>query len=524
MKNKIIFSVIALMLLLIVGSCEREIDSSDPVRSVPDVGPIVTNLKAAMKDQSITLTWDVINGTNVSQYRVYQSTDEGDIKNFVILDSSDTRSIGITDLLINNRYYFKVAAVTTEGLEWDKSDEVSSQFTYLSISIAGGDEYSKTRSVIVSINAPVETSHLRLSEDNSFAGEVFVPFVGTGTQFELSNGDGTKTVYCELQFQDGSITGEILSDDIILDTKAEINSITYSDPVNSEYYQAGETIIFYLDADEAGGEASIRFGSGGNFVSFDVFDDGVNPDVNTNNGIYTGRWTVPSQYYAYEVQVEGFFSDAAKNAADILVADDLMYVFTPPPPVFVTATVKSSHSNQLTWDPSTSQDFSAYRIFRSTSPGVSDLSLQVNFLRTNVDNYDDEFLDDNTTYYYIIYTYTSAGLSSASNVVSARTLINTAPDAVELFAEQGTSATTTTLNWSKSNDLYFNSYRIYRSSSTYDITTSDDLVDFISTQNTLSSSVPLDTVGAPASNYFKIFVVDGHGLMTGSNSVQVDIP
>ncbi|MFH2050634.1 MAG: fibronectin type III domain-containing protein [bacterium] len=524
MKNKIIFLMITLLLLLIVGSCERKISSNDPDRIVPEVGPIVTNLQAEVNDQLIRLTWDVINGTGVSKYRVYQSTDEGDIKDYILIDSSSIRSKDLSDLIINQVYYFKVAAVTNDGLEWDKSDAVSSQFTYLSISIANGDEFTKSRNIVVSIYAPVETSHIKLSENINFTDAVFIPFVGTGTQFELSDGDGTKWVYCELQFQNGSITGTPLQDNIILDTKAEISSITYSTPANGTYFQVGETITFTLDADEIDGKASVRFGSGSNLVTVNLLDDGVNPDVTADDGIYSGSWRVPEVFNAYGVEVTGIFSDAAGNSAANLIDVDLIYIYTPPAPVLLSALTESTHEIRLFWNLSTSDNFAAFRVFRSNSAGVSDQSQQINFFGSNVDNMTDDNLTDNTRYYYVIYTYDKSGLSSASNVVNATTLINTVPEAVELFAEVGSSETTVVLNWTKSNELYFNSYRIYRSKTTTNVTTSDALVGLITSQSSLSTSVPLDTIGAPSSNWFKIFVVDGHGLMTGSNTVQVNIP
>jgi len=522
MKNKIIFLMITLLLLLIVGRCERKITSSDPDRIVPEIGPIVTNLQAEVSDQLIRLTWDVINGSDVDLYRIYQATDTGSSENYIILDSSTTRSRDINDLKINQVYYFKVAAVTTDGLEWDKSDEISSQFTYLSISIANGDEFTNKRNIVISIYAPVETSHIKLSENINFTDAVFIPFVGTGTQFELSDGDGTKWVYCELQFQNGSKTGSPLRDSIILDTKAEISSITYSTPANGTYFQVGETITFTLDADENDGDASVRFGSGSNLVSVNLLDDGANPDVTADDGIYSGSWRVPEVFNAYGVEVTGIFSDAAGNSAANLIDVDLIYIYTPPAPVLLSALTESTHEIRLFWNLSTSDNFAAFRVFRSTSAGVSDQSQQINFFSSNVDNMTDDHLTDNTRYYYVIYTYDKSGLSSASNVVNATTLINTAPEAVELYAAVGSSESTVALNWTRSTETYFDSYRIYRASDG-NVDTGDDLVGFITNLSTLSTSVPLDTL--VSSNYFKIFVVDGHGLMTGSNpAVQVDIP
>ncbi len=521
MNNKITLSIIAILFLFVIGSCEREIESGDPVRSIPDVGPTIVNLQAAINNESITLTWDVVNGTGVSKYRVYQSNAEDLLPLYNIVDSSATTSVDITNLQINTTYNFKVAAVTAEGLEWDPSEAVDAEFNYLSLSIENGKEYTNKLLNNVYIHAPVSTSHVMLSEDINFEGAKFTPFLGTGTPFEISSGDGTKWVYCKLQYQNGSMTGAPLSDSIILDTKAEIQSLTYNNPDNGDYFEAGELINFELDANETGGTASVRFGSGSNFTSIDLFDDGSGSDITADDGIYTSGWNVPDVFNAYGEEVSALFIDEAGNSANSITDDDLIYIYTPPAPVLLSALTESTHQIRLFWNLSTSDNFAAFRIFRATSPGVSDQSLQISFFGSNVDNVTDNFLDDDTRYYYIIYTYDKSGLSSASNVINATTLINTAPEAVDLFAEIGTSTTTVELNWSKSDEDYFDSYRVYRNT-VGNVSEDDDLVTYITNQSSLSASVPLE---ADITNYFKIYVVDRHGLSTGSSpEVSVDAP
>ena len=108
-----------------------------------------------------------------------------------------------------------------------------------------------------------------------------------------------------------------------------------------------------------------------------------------------------------------------------------------------------------------------------------------------------------------------SGLSAASVVVNQMTLVNTPPDPVELFVVDDGDATTVDLAWTESNEEYFESYRIYRSTSPSP-NSSDDLAWIGTTSGTVQWT-QTGLTGGPY--YFVIYVYDEHGSSTASNIV-----
>lgn len=209
--------VIILLAAAVVG-CSRYIESRNPVRSLPDAGPVPINLTARLDNGSVTISWEVADSADIARFRVYVADSTG--LDYTPWDSTTGFSITLEGLKINQRYFFKVAAVANSGLQGELSEAVSARVMYLSIMIQSDREYTNSHDVLIQVSSPPkETSHLMLSEDSTFSDAVFVWFDSTGTSFQLSEGDGVKTVYARLQFTDGTQSGEILSDDIILDTR-----------------------------------------------------------------------------------------------------------------------------------------------------------------------------------------------------------------------------------------------------------------------------------------------------------------
>ncbi len=515
---------ILLLTLVAFSGCSRYIDSRNPVRSLPESGQVPANLTAGMIDGGVRLTWTIDDAAAVQKYRIYAAKEvTGTPLNYVVRDSSTTTTVDITDLQMNQRYSFEVAAVLTSGLEWEPSEAVSAEVTYLSISIKDGAEYANDRNVLVNINAPLTTSHIELSEDSTFAGSSFVPFSGTAKQFELSEGDGVKWVYAKLQFEDGSTTAGFLRDSIILDTRAAIDSVFFVAPVSGQYFTSGQTIQFGLDAGEIGGKASIGFTGVGQVK---LYDDGSGVDPVAGDGVYWGTWTVPNSFTLNNGQVTGTFVDAAGNSAPQITAREPLNIFTAPLPVTVAATAISTYEIALTWTQAVGTNFAAYRIYRDASPTVSQASELITTITTgSTTSYTDTDLDAATTYYYRVYVYDNAGLSSGSEVVSATTEVNTVPDPVDLYAVVGSDTTTVQLSWTQSNETDFESYRIYRSTSpTVDTTATLVLLDRSIGTLTTTATLPGAPSGSNTRYYFRVFVFDRHGAMAGSNTVDVHAP
>lgn len=208
--------VIILLAAAVVG-CSRYIESRNPVRSLPDAGPVPINLTARLDNGSVTISWEVADSADIARFRVYVADSTG--LDYTPWDSTTGFSITLEGLKINQRYFLKVATVAYSGLESELSEAVSARIMHLSIMIQNDREYTNSRDVLIQVSSPPkETSHLMLSENPTLTDAVFVWFDSTGTSFQLSEGDGVKTVYARLQFTDGTRSG-ILSDDIVLDTR-----------------------------------------------------------------------------------------------------------------------------------------------------------------------------------------------------------------------------------------------------------------------------------------------------------------
>ncbi len=504
-------AVSLIVLAMATAGCDRTIESKDPPQAFPQAGPVPVNVEALVNDGSVTLTWEISDSSSVAWYRVWVS--DSTAEDFSLRDSTTGFSLNLDGLVMNRRYSFLVGAVTTDGIEGFPSEVVSARVSRLSIMIESGREFTMDREVVVQVNGQPATSHMILSESAGFQDAVWRPYVSQAV-FTLSNGDGVKTVYARFQFEDGSQSGDPLSDNINLDTYARINSVTFSP--SGTTFAAGDTITFELVAGEAGGEASVSFAGSGQIR---LFDDG------SGDGTYTWWYVVPNNFRLDHGTVTGSFTDAAGNQAPRLDSPVLLNIVSPPPPVTLSAQAESTFEIVLSWTVSQSDDFSAYRLFRDDTAAVTENSMLLKTLTSSsARSYTDTTLDDNTTYYYRVYVCDNSGLWASSNVDSAATFENSAPEEVEFIALVESDSTVAGLSWSISAEDDFESYRIYRDTEA-GVDSSDVLVAIVSDRGSSSyqSHLPWAQPGVD-SIYFRLYVRDRHGLMTGSELRSVPAP
>ncbi|MCB2202110.1 fibronectin type III domain-containing protein [bacterium] len=498
----------ALLIVCLSFSCSRYVDSTDPVRSLPEAPPVPSSVLAQLNSRSVTLSWEVPNGSAVSQYRVYYTTDT--TAGFAVKDSTTERSIVIGGLALNREYFFQVAAVDGNGLEGERSITVSAVTALLSLTVNGNDQYTNSRDVSVQLIANNAASHVYLSEDSTFDDAIAQSF-SSQRSFTLSSGDGIKRVYGRFIFLDGSESQQPLSDSIILDTRAQIDSVWYL-PTGVSTFSAGDTIQFFVDAAEVDGEADISLTG---LDPIRLFDDGTNGDQDAADGVYSAEWIVPGDVTLNSGSVVGEFTDAAGNDADLLSSLTLT-IFSAPLPVQLTLVESlSSYEVSLTWSQAASADFASYRIYRSESNTVGDADdLLTTITSRSTVTYTDTTVDANTDYYYRVYVRNSLGMTAPSNIDSVTTPTNSPPGAVVL-AGALSDATTVRLTWTANGDHDFQSYRIYRSSSST-VDDSDQLVDIITSRSTTST-----THGLTANRWYRVYVYDKQGLSTGSNAIQI---
>lgn len=297
-------TIILLLTLVAFGGCNRYVDSKDPVRSLPEPTATPINVVAAVNDMAVTLTWEVADTAGITRYRVYSTTDT--LNAFVLKDSTDQQQISVEDLALNMVHFFQVASVDEAGIEGNRSETVSVPVSQISISINNGAEYTNARNVSIRITANNLATGVTLSEDPALTGAVEETFASTKS-FTLTPGDGTKTVYGQITWSQGLESGDVLSDEIILDSRVEIASVTFSPTGQS--FSTGDTITFQLDAGETGGSAQVDVGG----LPVTLFDDGFMPDGTADDGLFSGRLIVPSSLSVSNEAVVGTYTDPAGN-------------------------------------------------------------------------------------------------------------------------------------------------------------------------------------------------------------------
>jgi hypothetical protein len=117
----------------------------------------------------------------------------------------------------------------------------------------------------------------------------------------------------------------------------------------------------------------------------------------------------------------------------------------------------------LSWSRNNDSDFSAYKLYRSYVPGVdvsTERELIGDFSSQSATDHTDTGLEPDSTYYYAVYVVDRAGLSSISNEVSATTVENLPPDAVELFTPWAADSTSLDLSWTISDADDFMYYEL----------------------------------------------------------------
>lgn len=403
--------IIVMMLLAVaVAGCSRHVDSRDPLRSLPDAGPVPINLTAEVNNASVTIGWEVADSAGIARFRVYAA--DSSQADYARRDSTTGYAVTLEGLTVNQRYFFKVATVMNSGLEGELSAAISARIMYLSITIRNDREYTNTRDVQVQIHATPELSHLMLSEDSTFVGAVFVGLFGTQTSFTLSEGDGVKTVYARLQFGDGSQSGELLSDEIILDTRARIDSVFFSP--SGVTFPAGDTITFGLDAGETGGEAEVAF-TGVGAVS--LYDDGTSGDPNAGDGVYFGYWVVPPTFTLYDGSVTGSFTDAAGNRAGQITGQQLLNINNPPQPVTLVAFAEPETTARLTWTVSEEDDFFYYRVFASSAVDVDPPDTVIALIADQSTNTYSYSAPSTGRFYFQVFVHDKHGDSTGSVIV-----------------------------------------------------------------------------------------------------------
>jgi fibronectin type 3 domain-containing protein len=517
--------ILSVILGVAVAGCSSEVEAPNRSLPLPVKPETPRGLTASVGDREIGLSWTVGDTAAADHFMIYFS--DSAVTAATLLDSTDSNIMSYTATgLVNGRpYYFRVATVDTAGLEGDKSSPAAATPGIFAIIIESDREYTKTRDVTITVTAPQGVNLMQLSEDASFTGAHWESYGGTKS-FELSDGDGLKTVYARFQINAGGNSVSTVSDDIILDRSAAIDSVkvSYPDlsPIPSDLFLGpGDTVHFSVYTTEDGQLASVDIAGGGTVVLNDM---GVNGDRIAGDHIFEADDIIPDETELISATVTAHFTDVAGNIAPARVALYKLNVTSPPEAVAVWGYAVSSLEIQVLWTATDISDFSRYRVFRAESTVVGVDSTLVTQITQSADA---EFLDENLkalqTYGYWVYVEDTHGNDIPSEITYIRTLANVPPDSVTIAVNTTGDSLAAKISWARpSTAADFEAYYIVRSDTSTGSFDPDLVIDFITSQQTTSytdRSIP-----APGTYYYRVYVADIQGLKSPSNEVLIDIP
>lgn len=475
---------------------------------------IPESIQVEVGDGFVRLSWRMPAGESADEYAIFRKVDDGTtVSDEVLKERTSAREYRDSGVRNDKTYIYRIAA-GINGRFGRRSDEITARPGLYSIVLSDGKRLTRNRDITATVSAQ-SADAVRLSEDpDNFTS----PWQrGSSTiLWTLSAGDGEKTVYAQFRFPDGSVSMPV-HDTIRLDTVAGIQSVGFDGP---SVRSPGETIHFRLSAGEINGSATIRVD--GVFASVPLRDDGSDGDVVASDGTYERDLIVPPGAAVAEGEVVGSFADEAGNVAMSLAGPVLLTIQSAPssvdllPPLF--AEPPDPPSVTLRWSRSLEGDFAAYRIFRGETADVDSTDNLLETVRSiETVEYRDTDVVEGRIYYYRVYVQNDGGIESGSNTVQAHVPNVRPPDAVTLQVPDGISSTRIALDWSRSGELDFAAYRIYRNMRG---AVSDE--DTLLTQVTDADHHFWDDVNLRENTkyYYRVYVRDTEGLESRSNEVE----
>jgi len=459
----------ALLLALVTGlsGCLDTLvdpDHSNPLDpanpNTPSVVPArPTELTAVVSDRLVELSWSVSNASAIDHYRVYRwEVEGGENENYELIDTTTEMAYADPDVRNGQPYYYKVSGVNDLGLEGRASRRIIVVPRMFSVTINQGSPKTSSRNVTLRMSASAETEIMQVSNAPDMSDAQWEPYQSSYSWVVLA-GDGDKTVY--VRFRDAADNeSAIVSDDIELDTRAVIESVT--EDSGGEDLAAGDVIHFTLTAGELHGEAAVDLGS----IVRDIVlhDDGTGGDTAPDDGVYERDYTIDPGVEVVNGPVIGAFTDEVGNRAEPVLAAGTVTVLDPPAAVEMGTPIPLSERKiVLSWSRNNDADFSAYKLYRSYVPGVdgsTERELIGDFSNQSTTEYTDTGLEPDSTYYYAVYVVDDIGLTTISNEVSATTLENLPPAAVELFTPWSPGSLSLELSWGVSDADDFMYYEL----------------------------------------------------------------
>ncbi|MFA6035908.1 MAG: hypothetical protein WC759_03045 [Candidatus Micrarchaeia archaeon] len=169
--------------------------------------------KATPNSGGILVSWSPSSSTDVSGYNVYRSNAVGQLGGKINGNIVNDVSFQDSNVQNNNLYYYTVRSVSSNGAESQNTNQVAATAqtappSGLSLSINGGSQYATSTDVTLSITA-TGAAACHFSNDGTTWGP-WQPYAQQAT-WQLSAGDGQKTVYMECRNSAGVVSAGVSS-------------------------------------------------------------------------------------------------------------------------------------------------------------------------------------------------------------------------------------------------------------------------------------------------------------------------
>jgi len=227
---------------------------------------------------------------------------------------------------------------------------------------------------------------------------------------------------------------------------------------------------------------------------------------------------IPHTRFYFRVISSDVYQHLAQSKGEIFF-DTYDQNFPPTAVTLNTPTDITTNSMSVTWTQSYDDDFLKYELYRDTTSAVSFMSKKVATVTSKMlTKFDDSKLNPNTTYYYVLYAFDTAELSTISNIVAGTTEIQYNTISKINFSEPSYKTTDSmTLTWNKCTDSDFASYRVYRGSKTGVDTLATLEVEYT---NADSTSVEIKGLAENTTYYFRLYVLNKGKVFTASDEAS----